>query len=243
MKMTRKLIPAFVMLLVSAIMLSTASYAWFASNFTVKATDMNVKVKSNARFLQISADGTNFSDSAEATNKNTDTNGGIELIHAAITVVDDAKNTFAWKTGTSKSESNHTDGAALTDFAGNIQAGTHALYNTFYVKLAEGSQGTLTNFEVDTITVEGVLSDKIRQCLRILVVGTDGIQLYSLTGTGTPTLVEASSDDYLIRTVTTTKVSLEVYIYFDGEDAEAKTVNLPKTILEYDVTINFAAQQ
>ncbi|MBR2011357.1 MAG: hypothetical protein IKA06_06405 [Clostridia bacterium] len=243
MKMTRKLIPAFVMLLVSAILLSTASYAWFASNFTVKATDMNVKVKSNARFLQISADGTNFSESADATNKNTNTNGGIELIYAAITVVDDAANTFAWKTGTSKSESNHTDGAALTDFEGDIEAGTHALYNTFYVKLAEGSQGNLTNFKVESVTVEGEADDLIRRCLRILVVGTDGIQLYSLTGTGTPTLVTASSDEYLIQTVTTTAASFEVYIYFDGEDAEAKTVNLPETILDYDVTINFAAQQ
>lgn len=243
MKMTRKLIPAFVMLLVSAILLSTASYAWFASNFTVKAADMNVKVKSNARFLQISANNTDFSDSANATNKNTDTNGGIELIHAAITVEDVAANTFAWKTGNSKSENNYTDGTALTDFAGDIKDGTHALYNTFYVKLAEGSQGTLTNFKVDTITVEGEVGDKIRQCLRILVVGTDGIQLYSLTGTGTPTLVTASSDEYLIQTVTTTAASFEVYIYFDGEDPEAKTVNLPKTILDYDVTINFTTQQ
>lgn len=240
MKMTRKLIPALVMLLVSAIMLSTASYAWFASNFTVKATDMNVKVKSNARFLQISADGTNFSDSVKV---NENTGEGIELIHAEITVENDARNTFAWKTGTSKSESNHTDGAALTNFAGNIQDGTHALYQTFWVQLAEGSQGTLTNFKVESVTVEGEADDKIRQCLRILVVGADGIQLYSLTNTGTPTLVEASSDACVLETVTTTKASFEVYIYFDGEDPEAKTVNLPQTILDYDVTIGFIANQ
>ena len=39
-KSTRKLIPAFAMLLISAVMLSTASYAWFATNNTVRASGM-----------------------------------------------------------------------------------------------------------------------------------------------------------------------------------------------------------
>jgi hypothetical protein len=39
----KKLIPAFILLLVSAILLSTASYAWFSMNSTVMATNMSVK--------------------------------------------------------------------------------------------------------------------------------------------------------------------------------------------------------
>ena len=49
-----KLIPAFVMLLVSAVLMSTASFAWFAMNTTVEATGMEVKAKADAIFLEIS---------------------------------------------------------------------------------------------------------------------------------------------------------------------------------------------
>lgn len=43
MKLSRKLIPAFAMLLVSAIMLTTASYAWFSINNSVDVEGMSVK--------------------------------------------------------------------------------------------------------------------------------------------------------------------------------------------------------
>ena len=43
MKLSRKLIPAFAMLLVSAIMLTTASYAWFSINNRVDVEGMSVK--------------------------------------------------------------------------------------------------------------------------------------------------------------------------------------------------------
>ena len=42
MKNTRKLIPAFAMLLVAAVMMSTASFAWFTMNSTVKAEGIEV---------------------------------------------------------------------------------------------------------------------------------------------------------------------------------------------------------
>ena len=42
MKNTRKLIPALAMLLVSAVMMSTASFAWFTMNSTVKAEGMQI---------------------------------------------------------------------------------------------------------------------------------------------------------------------------------------------------------
>ncbi len=51
MKNTRKLIPAIAMLLVSAIMMSTASYAWFSMNSEVKATGMQVTAKAESSLL------------------------------------------------------------------------------------------------------------------------------------------------------------------------------------------------
>ena len=81
MKATRKLIPAFIMLLVSAIRLSTASYAWFANSYTVSANGMSVKVNSDAKFLLISDDNTEFDDSVTLEENNT---AIVDLVTAII---------------------------------------------------------------------------------------------------------------------------------------------------------------
>lgn len=59
MKKMRKLIPAFCMLLLSAVMLSTSTFAWFSMNTTVTATGMQVTAQASSS-IAISADGTNF---------------------------------------------------------------------------------------------------------------------------------------------------------------------------------------
>lgn len=51
MKKMRKLIPAFAMLLVSAIMMSTASFAWFTMNDNVDATGMQIQAKSTGSLV------------------------------------------------------------------------------------------------------------------------------------------------------------------------------------------------
>lgn len=61
-KNARKLIPAVAMLLVSASMLSTASYAWFSMNGTVKATGMQVKVQAPASLLISETENGTYSD-------------------------------------------------------------------------------------------------------------------------------------------------------------------------------------
>ena len=67
MKLSRKLIPAFIMLLVSAVLMSTASFAWFSTNTQAKAEGMTVKIAA-AKTLLIK-DSTE-QDTAYATSKN-----------------------------------------------------------------------------------------------------------------------------------------------------------------------------
>ena len=50
----KKLIPALAMLLVSLLMSSTATYAWFSMNTTVKATGLQITAESNDTYLLIS---------------------------------------------------------------------------------------------------------------------------------------------------------------------------------------------
>lgn len=51
MKKMRRLIPAFAMLMVAAIMLSTASFAWFTMNETVTATGMSVQAQASGSMV------------------------------------------------------------------------------------------------------------------------------------------------------------------------------------------------
>lgn len=53
MKKFKKLIPAFCMLLVSAVMLGSSTFAWFSMNNKVTASGMEVTAKSNTQFLVI----------------------------------------------------------------------------------------------------------------------------------------------------------------------------------------------
>ena len=51
MKKMRKLIPAFAMLMVAAIMMPTASYAWFSMGTKATATGMQVQAKASGNLL------------------------------------------------------------------------------------------------------------------------------------------------------------------------------------------------
>lgn len=68
MKKFKKLIPAFCMLLISAVLMGTSTYAWFSMNKTVHATGMQVTAKSNSEYLLIGA-GTSASASDIQTGK------------------------------------------------------------------------------------------------------------------------------------------------------------------------------
>ncbi|MBO7473005.1 MAG: hypothetical protein J6U00_03220, partial [Ruminococcus sp.] len=56
----KKLIPAAMMLAVSASMLATSTYAWFSMNKTVTVSSMSISAKSADPIIEISANGTNY---------------------------------------------------------------------------------------------------------------------------------------------------------------------------------------
>ena len=65
--MKKTILPALAMLIVAAVMLSTASYAWFAMRSEVSATDMTVSVKSESEYMLIMAVAEDYDTSDAAT--------------------------------------------------------------------------------------------------------------------------------------------------------------------------------
>ena len=253
MKMTRKVIPALVMLLVSAIMLSTASYAWFASNSTVAADNMHVKVKSNTQFLEISktSDGT-FTPSVDY--DAVDLAGEGTKLVTQVTGKVGAAIDINWYIGSSSSESEKgtTDtSSAIATWSDDAKplSTDYALINEMYVRASEKSDLGFTNLVFDNVTVaaaDGSINNTLVNALRVLVVATStdnntiigtGLWAYS----GTETYLSTSDATSILPEIALGKTyKLTVYVYFDGEDASAITDNTVG-LEELIVSVSFKA--
>lgn len=243
MKMTRKLIPAFVMLIVSAIMLSTASYAWLASNTSVSAGPMTVKANTDVVYMQISNNNSDWGITAEATKK---TSGELELVNAQVSNTNQVtwRTSIANSTGVATSNGSYTDvtTAATSTGADN----KYTLINTFYVKMY--GEYSLENLRISNVSLgvgEEITENAFDEALRVLVVASDttgndvyGVQIWDLDAGDLLTGSSAS----LSNTVTSTAIKLTVYIYYDGEDERAFTDNL-NTAAEKSLTVSFAASE
>ena len=259
MKTTRKILPALAMLLVSAIMLSTASYAWFASNSKVTASDMHVKVKANTKFLEIAstADATDYGAGVTLTNVLGD-DDGFELVHAKFDSAT-APDTLKWYTGSSDNRGDYKGNGGLnTDpllFGDDLKIDRYALVNTVYIRMSPTSDTALENLRIDTKTtsVAGVsgaaITDKLIEALRILVVATPvaedaavGAQIYDAAGnTKSISSYNEKGGDYLLEKVElNTKYKVDIYIYYDGEDSSAYTDNAG-SLQEVVVNVGFIA--
>ena len=246
MKMTRKILPALAMLLVSAIMLSTASFAWFAENNSVEASGMNVKVQSTASFLQINNQATDhptdntkkFSDSAVAANSATAT---LDLVHATI----GTGGTISWYTakGETPGASTIKDGTQQTvTIASDATTSPYARIDRFYVRMSEGSASAMEDLTVKEIRVDDV-QNSLKGALRVLVVGANGAQIWEYTDSGMARVSGDNGQDVILETVPTytqTASEIVVYTYFDGEDTSAFTDNTEKIDTTLSVTISFS---
>ena len=241
MKMTRKLIPAFVMLIVSAIMLSTASYAWFASNLDVEATNMKVNVNSDVKFLQISATSKDegYNDSV---NINDATAKSLELVHATVgehntPSYETNKNAITWQIGSSEDPGDANTDSELTNISKELS--NYAYSKDFWVKVSDGS-ANLSNLIISGVTISAG-NNSLQPAMRVLAVGKDGIQLWSVRDGG---LVEDTNhDEKLIENITADKTDdqkVTIYIYFDGADEIAYTDALVDTE-DLVVTVAFSA--
>jgi hypothetical protein len=142
----RKLLPAFAMLTVSAISLSSATYAWFTMNKTVTVTNMQVKATAEEGLLvnEVAAyDSTTWDDAATANQPAgvaainlypTSTKNGTAWVHANSKKSNSAAGATA---ADAKSTELTTDGYTLLTLAASQKAtataGSQAEINSYYV--------------------------------------------------------------------------------------------------------------
>lgn len=198
MKRLKKLIPAMSLLLISAMLMGTSTYAWFSMSTQVTATGMQVKATAQDGLLISNADKTSWTSSASAKvasailvptstagtttpawSHNTSTNADDAQANQASSSYEDL--TLAW--------TNTSSGQGFVDSNGNgsKDAGqkVYVLLNEFYIKssgntLTLGSGQTYADLYINDVTVSSSASFlKIDNSLRVLVVVGSAAYIYA----------------------------------------------------------------
>lgn len=242
---------AIAMVLVAAVALGSATFAWFVSNNKVDATTSKISAQSNSAFMYIYDE-----NSTSATKK--DQRADQSLVrdtplypaHWAYTgdaVTYATAGNFYTAFGDSADKSDmSTDGASLVPESGDKAAGSveaavagqYAVKNTFKI----GSKGAnLENLIVKGASIKDDGSDngQFDTALRVLVKCGDNWVLCDKVG------VKAASNtgNKLTDTVSSTsETTVDMYVFYDGDDSNVFTNNLENlTKASKRITVAFSA--
>ncbi len=231
MKNTRKLIPAIAMLLISAVLMSTASYAWFSMSTKVTASGMSVTAKSNAVALLISASNTPGTGSTE---ENTSVSGTLlPTAHEALTNKSDADTVGKWYTKDADAPTASASSTAakyLTTFTGYVVS------KTVYITMATNSNDT-TDLVVTGVTItKGSGAATNLAPVRVVIASAEGVVEYKYDANGATLVGET---DVLAATVTDDScIAVTIYVYYDGNDDTVYT-NVSNNIAGASVSVDF----
>lgn len=237
---------AIAMVLVAAVALGSATFAWFVSNNEVTAKTTGVKAQSNTAFMSIeykkTAKGSKTTQS-ETWAINTE-NNVTALYPAEVQIGDDGAPKFVTAYGTSTD-----NGAKKGDF---IPVGDAAKAVTDHYAIGEASNYNissagvdLTDLKIDSVEVSTGADKGLNSAIRVLVVGPNSWQVWGPGANAEAGLkLQKAGGAALATTVAKDEdTPLSVYVYYDGNDAAVKTANLTNILDSVGVTIHFSATQ
>ena len=258
MKLTKKLIPALGMLVLSASMLVTSTFAWFSMNTTVKATDMTVSAKGDQVYLQIINEAGTFANGAAQTSAEAKTKTSPKLLPTNVyktcpTANDpaesekyDGKDAYVWVTNylttNADGSTSKTSYATVSD---DDLTKSYALENKFQIRLdpTAGAAASKTPLKVSGVSVEitndGSDPDKnFAKCLSVFVVSTytDGSTTSTAVGSvweninGNGSLEKTLGNDTISGSVLKNSevVDVTIYVFFNGDSTHCTQANLAK---------------
>ena len=251
MKKFRKLVPAFAMLLVSATVLASTTFAWFSMNNKVTATGMEVTAKANTQYLVIAKTAAEIIGGAATTTTlaqgDMTISGGIAddttkvypVSQNGDTVLNVGEETIAanaWYTANSNKYdvSGGSDADKLTN-AKTVTFGAADYFRcyTFHIGLTKDSTadfntaGTTGNkLHMQAKNLATIATGNVTSAVKA-VVEINGTQ-YLLGNNGT-----AEIDSF--KLLKNTPVEVKVYLYIDGTDANVIDSNATKLAGKLDI--------
>lgn len=235
------------MVLVATIALSTATYAWFAANNSVTATGMIVTAQAEAGIVISNSTKTTYGTTAvtaEATDK--------KLIPASTA------NGTAWYHNTSGQFDDADASQAAETYATAGSDGTDYVKNTFYIKSATDTAYS-ANLEITKVEAVSGGQQALSKALRVGVMVGNNFYIYApVTGytatynvggsNGTSVSPKASTTATTDTAVTSFPANtadglqVDVYMWYEGEDASCKSSNIVSSLEANNVTVTFTAK-
>ena len=250
MKKMRKLIPALAMLLVSAVMMSTASFAWFSMSTQATASGMSVQAVADAGIL-ISNGGGAWTSSATATTAS-----------ANLRPVN-TKDGSAWYWTTSTNAADANVGKTTNTFTPVTpinETTNYFLYNKFYIK-SSSTNAVAGVINLSNIEITESEDYDLNEAARVLVKCGTNYYIYSMSArtykvvtvtSGTVSMTEFTSTADGAQTAqlfsgnvpavsadAAGAVAVEVYVYYEGEDANCFSNNLKDAVATISVSLAF----
>ena len=252
----KKLIPALCMLLVAACLMGTSTYAWFAANTQVTANGMQVKAASSGGLAIASykhAGEGNFSAPEDADyGPLISANWSNQILLTNPMVYPTSHTGTAWY----KADATAYDASTGTNYQPVDADDTNKHYQLTKWRIKSLAEGTTSTLKVAKITVEDntnslALNESLRVAICVggtewfyfapLKSATTGLNRY--TGSAPAAYPDGrifagdTPNATLTTALTSTPVEIEVYVYYEGEDAQCKSSNITTTVDTLKVTI------
>ena len=249
--MKKTILPALAKLIVAAVMLSTASYAWFAMGGTVTADSMNVEVKSDSAYLVIAKTAAEIQPgySGQSVSFSPDNHDIYPVAYPFDSATyDKFTNDDFWYTMEGTSSTSHvgnvdtkenivygavgTEGTLLEDYV---------LLSTVYVATSVGSED-MDNLKA-TVTIDGDEAvNVVIVCTYDYSVMVDGVDTEREGGKFERYEASRAGEVELSPEITNTPVRMDIYVFYNGEHSTITTDNYGLgTIEDTSVKVIFSA--
>lgn len=221
MKKFTKLIPAFCMLLISAMLMGTSTFAWFSMNTTVTANGMQIQAKSNETYLLI---GTESNAATIQANKTTTASANMTAatllypsrVKGDIETLKDSTLKFEYTSAESANASAAATDAKYTE-VDNSKIDDYVVKKTFYVTVQKGASAA-KNLKVKSVKFTG-LADSGVACV---ITSTDATGVINAKED-----INTAQNLVLAENVTDqSAIAVNVYLYINGEHDKIYTNNL-----------------
>lgn len=259
MKLNKKIAGATAMLMLSATMLGTSTFAWFTMNKDVTVSGLQMQAKSEDGILIAAY--TNQGTDAPVADAFTDNANAYSLpVSGSELLPTFTNNAATWYHNWSKEYDN---GQAYGDdgYKSVTNSGTTVYYlmNKFQIKSVTADKAVyVKKVEVTNPASPGAYDGSIR----ILIKMGSTIQIFNNDGTAwgpeTAAASQSTTDDITsdvtasgtvinsgiatIGTATTTGQDVEIYVYYDGEDPACKSSNIA-TFDTATIKVTFTSDQ
>ena len=243
----KQMVAAIAMVLVAAVALGSATFAWFVSNNTVKAETSKISAQSNAPFLKIDKAAIT---AGSTTSSSYASDADVKIYPAQV--VKNTDNTPLFKSAYASAANAATE---LTDSRYNVGdaaaavTGEFAIKKSFKIGTADAKAGSFKNLKVAGVELSSKGTDGLEDALSILVVCGDNWAVYKKSADGM-VLTEYkdkvsaagnNTDGVLADAIAAnSSVDVDVYVFYDGSETNVYTDNLEK-LTAIGATVTFTA--